>query len=105
MCQRNMTPVLRDMPKEQRGSQLINVYFSFSEDQNINTQAKPNKQKDLDQIPRSLSANCLLDIWAHLFADYDKSPYMSLSVRNRDKSLVSNPRRKYQQEGSGHEYQ
>lgn len=97
-------PVLRDMPIEQRGSQLINVYFSFSEDQNTNTQAKPDKQKDLDQIPRPLSANCLLNIWARLFADYDKSPYMSLSVRYRDKSLVSNPRRKYQQEGSGHEY-
>lgn len=100
-----MMPVLRDMSIEQRGSRLINVYFSFSEDQNINIQAKPDKHKDLDQIPRSLSANCLLDIWAHLFADYDKFPYMSLSVRNRDKSLVSNPRRKYQQESSGHEYQ
>lgn len=105
MCQRNMMPVLRDMPTEQRGSRLIIVYFSFSKDQNINTQAKPDKQRDLDQIPRSLSANCILDIWTHLFADYDKFPYISLSVRNRDKSLVSNPKRKYQQEGSGHEYQ
>lgn len=61
-----MDASIKEHAHKSKGLMVINAYFSFSEDQNINTKAKPDKQKGLGPICRSLSSNGLFDIWALL---------------------------------------